>query len=737
MEDLSTHTVYQAALSYAKRGWAVIPVHGIDPNTSRCTCARDCGTNAGKHPIDKDWPDKRLSLPDLYEIFVVQHPHANVGVITGEASGVWGFDVDPKNGGNDTLAALIAEHGELPKTYRQRTGSGGEHYVFKLPDFPVRSDTRGKIFGDGIDIRGSRNQIVMAGSRSGVGEYTPLDDVEPLDTPSWMIEALLRAPVVTGDAAPTVVEVLPEYSRLDPDEQERVQRYALSVIEDECRLYVQANPGDGNSQLFRSACSILEIAQSPWNIVSIAEAEAMLDRARLKRINTHQYGGGQSAQEFSATWRSARSTVAGQGRPCPRDPREDLDFDYPFDGPPAAKPGDGVASDFDFDETPRAAALGLTPSAELERLLAYLHNRDQLDEIKPPVPLISRVLDVGTSVILAGAFGTFKTFVSVGWACSVASGTPWLGHEVLNPGTVLYVAAEGASGIKRRVEAWEARHGVRVPADKLWVVSVSVNIGRDEPAKAILTLAKHLNAKLVIFDTLHRCTAGLDENSNTDMSRLNVMSDALREATGATTVYVHHTGHTGTRARGASGIQDDADFIWLSKLTTDNESRDPKLPRVLEQRKTKDSPELEEFYVKLDLVDGTDSGTLALADEKGQIMEGVAGIEPFENAGYEPGITAVIEVNHITSAIAIIKQVYLDAFSHGDGGTKAEIRVIAMSGKRDHYVKNLDVFQAAWGRMTGGDEPMLVRVTGSQKYRYLHEHERTQRLQAEPASTDA
>lgn len=98
---------------------------------------------------------------------------------------------------------------------------------------------------------------------------------------------------------------------------------------------------------------------------------------------------------------------------------------------------------------------------------------------------------------------------------------------------------------------------------------------------------------------------------------------------------------------------------------------------------------------------------------------------------YEPGIASVIEPYRIADAIAIIKQVYLDAFPVGDGGTRAEVRRLAMSSKRDHSVKDVAVFENAWGKMCAGEAPMLCRVTGTQRYRYLHEHERSERLQAE------
>ena len=41
------------------------------------------------------------------------------------------LDEDVQNGGDVTLAALVKTHGPLPRTWLQRTGSGGTHRLFR------------------------------------------------------------------------------------------------------------------------------------------------------------------------------------------------------------------------------------------------------------------------------------------------------------------------------------------------------------------------------------------------------------------------------------------------------------------------------------------------------------------------------------------------------------------------------------------------------------------------------
>ena len=60
-----------------------------------------------------------------------KNPQANIGVATGARSGFWALDVDPRHGGDQTLAKLIRQNGELPVTVSVRTPSGGVHHWFR------------------------------------------------------------------------------------------------------------------------------------------------------------------------------------------------------------------------------------------------------------------------------------------------------------------------------------------------------------------------------------------------------------------------------------------------------------------------------------------------------------------------------------------------------------------------------------------------------------------------------
>lgn len=130
----SAAPVASAALEYAARGWAVLPLRGKLPLA---------GSN-GVHGATRDreaiaaWPDG-----------------VNVGVACGE--GLVVVDVDHRHGGEDSLHALERRHGELPATVSVQTGNGGAHYYFKTAR---RVGCSIGALGRGLDVRGEGGYAV-------------------------------------------------------------------------------------------------------------------------------------------------------------------------------------------------------------------------------------------------------------------------------------------------------------------------------------------------------------------------------------------------------------------------------------------------------------------------------------------------------------------------------------------------------------------------------------------------
>lgn len=187
----------KAAAFYGRHGWSVVPLH--DVTSGGCSCGKPDCRSAGKHPRISEWEREATTDADVIAQWWAAWPRANIGIATGPVSGFFVLDVDPDKGGNDTLAELVEEHGELPETVRAETGSGGTHYLFKLPDFAIRNSA-GKL-GPGLDTRGDGGQIVVAPSRSAKGSYRWLvspTQGELADAPAWLLEKLRSAPKATN-----------------------------------------------------------------------------------------------------------------------------------------------------------------------------------------------------------------------------------------------------------------------------------------------------------------------------------------------------------------------------------------------------------------------------------------------------------------------------------------------------------------------------------------------------------
>jgi hypothetical protein len=183
-----THLRY--ALRYTELGFRVVPLHSVRADGG-CTCGRPECTSQGKHPRMPEWQKHATTDTGTVTGWWERWPDANVGIATGGPFFV--LDVDPDKGGDVSLAQLTAEHGPLPTTPTQRTGSGGTHYLFGAP-FPV-TNSAGRV-APGLDIRGEGGQIVVAPSVSARGPYvwTVSPATPPADAPGWLLERLRAAP---------------------------------------------------------------------------------------------------------------------------------------------------------------------------------------------------------------------------------------------------------------------------------------------------------------------------------------------------------------------------------------------------------------------------------------------------------------------------------------------------------------------------------------------------------------
>lgn len=130
-----------AALAYAARGWSVIP---MQPH--------------GKRPLVawRGFQQRRAGETEIADWFR-RWPDANVGLVTGQVSGLVVVDVDLRHGGPASVDEAEAAQGPLQATVEAITGGGGRHLYYAHPG---RWTSNRVAIRPGIDVRGDGGCVV-------------------------------------------------------------------------------------------------------------------------------------------------------------------------------------------------------------------------------------------------------------------------------------------------------------------------------------------------------------------------------------------------------------------------------------------------------------------------------------------------------------------------------------------------------------------------------------------------
>jgi hypothetical protein len=180
---MTTTTKLDAALSYASWGWHVLP---LIPNDKRPASAH------GVHDATTDTNQIRA--------WWAQNPNYNIGIAAGEKSGIVVFDIDPRNGGDESWDDFTTEHGAVPDGICQLTAGGGQHYIAQWRDGLKSCELR-----KGVDFLSGGRYFVVAPSNINEREYTweasgdPTDGVSPFIIPeSWRATMSVRKVIVAA-----------------------------------------------------------------------------------------------------------------------------------------------------------------------------------------------------------------------------------------------------------------------------------------------------------------------------------------------------------------------------------------------------------------------------------------------------------------------------------------------------------------------------------------------------------
>jgi hypothetical protein len=171
---MTADAICGAALGYARRGWSVIPVRPRE-----------------KVPLVRweVYETRRAGEAEIKDWFR-RWPEANLGIVTGAISNLVVLDVDPQHGGAESLRALEARHGALPRTVEALTGGGGRHLYFAYPLQPLANRAG---LAPGLDLRAEGGMVVAPPSIHPTGRpYRWAESLSPEECglaplPLWLL----------------------------------------------------------------------------------------------------------------------------------------------------------------------------------------------------------------------------------------------------------------------------------------------------------------------------------------------------------------------------------------------------------------------------------------------------------------------------------------------------------------------------------------------------------------------
>jgi hypothetical protein len=722
MDDSKLNTLSQ----YLSMGWALVPLHHVMGATCSCRAAGAC-KSAGKHPRLSAW-QREANLVRTVERLSSWPTETNWGLATGRASGVWALDVDPKNGGREALQ-VIMDAGLLAPTRAHGTGGNGRHFLYRMPGDFVPTNRTGAL-PPGIDVRGDGGQIVLPPSVSGVGAYE-LDGTMPLDVSDAFpgLLDLIRPPAPVPRPPRELV------ARADPGG--RWESYARAAVDGELRSLAETH-SSRNSRAWAAACRVIELCNAPW---AGLDADDEYDRWR-EAGHAHPGGIDVPPTELDAVWRSALRHVAGRPAEAPADkpwpPRGDVDtLDFqPGPGSTTAEPGpaqpltpfapiaNGVSAGSAGSPPPTGPTVAEDPftlevarqklrmaaadearrqlaaeragrSSGVAAMLAECVDGAGLDDIPEPQAVVDGYLFRDTLARINGRPGQGKSFVAIDLAAAVGAGLSWHGRAV-QQGKVLYVVAEGMSGIRRRVRAWEKRHD-RELENVAFLGRAIQTMG--EEWQTLIEMIEASRPSLVIVDTQARSTVGADENSATDMGQVVHALDELRARSGACVLLIHHKGHKGEHGRGSNAVE--------GALHSEFDVSKSGANVMLTTTKQKDCEPAPTLIMTLNSVG--DSAVL------------VSSLDGDPADPFAPMATSSVDVGR-ARVLALIGTM-LDHYSEGFGGSPAEIKAVWLTHP---LIRSLsaDAKKKAWARAwarleESGRLVMHPQLVGTKRFRFV------------------
>ena len=463
-----------------------------------------------KRPLGRLVPRGMLDAsidPEVISGWWARHPDAGIGIALAP-SGLVAVDIDPRNGGAETFEGLQAEHGSLRSDVMAYTGGGGEHHVFAIPG--GHQISLPGTLGPGVDLKANGYIVVEPSIHPSGKTYgweassSPLDGVVPSPLPDWLrsLRVDLQRPAPEVGAVP-----------VDP-RQARDVREALYLLDaDDHDTWVRCGMALHSTGWGHPAYAMW----CAWSQQS-PKFDSTDQRKRWESFHTD----GERSLRLSFIF--AQAQERGWRNP--------------------------------------AAKLEAVPQAQDAAALLPILSLDQLREAAQSITWsVKHVIPSDSVGLLFGGSGTFKSFIALDYALHVAHGLPWLGRKTRRA-PVLFIAAEGGSGLWRRVQAWHQYRGLSWDGIPFCVLPVAVMLGKHAGQVVSAAQAFGVEPGVVIVDTMSQTFDGEENSANEVAGYLRELGDKFRALWRCTVLVIHHSGHSATeRPRGSSAIRANVDFM--------------------------------------------------------------------------------------------------------------------------------------------------------------------------------
>jgi hypothetical protein len=448
---------------------------------------------------DMAWKEVATSDPKQIEDWWSENEFYNVGIATGKGLVVVDADCTKGKPGLETLEYM--DMLDLPQSFRVKTASGGAHVYLKT-DHPHRQRIDNIPEYPGIDIKCEGNYVVGPGSFIGSDGYEVTSEAPIEKLPTWFNDHLKKHAKIHRERN---VDAIGSWDQ--PANVERAKKYLLTSAP-------EAIEGAGGDQITYSvACAcrdyglsqqvVLDLMLDHWNEQKASppwDPESLQDKVR----NAYNYGQNQ--------------------------------------------PGIRQSAGAEFDDVD--IEVGEPPEEVKTTGLLKLLSPSQMLEMPEPTWMIDGIMQERSSVLMFGKSNTFKSFLAIDMACSVATGREWHGRKVKKH-KVLYVATEGANGVGRiRIPEWFRYHDV--PFDDstdIFLYPSEISLDNEKNVGLLLKTANAMGIELIVLDIFAGTMDGTETEDTTARAWVRGVNRIIQKAQAGVLVVAHTGWADQTRAR--------------------------------------------------------------------------------------------------------------------------------------------------------------------------------------------